>query len=236
MRDHGILAATQEWDTRDTLSDSTLWAARDVSPIDEKVASRTIQILTSAWPFSSGPPRVPAVGETDTLGNIAEQVTRGHWDRERSHTAAIEYFAARGDTEDLIMEYRALIAIDPFDVGSYLTLATFQLEQGDTNGMQSTLLASLRVEPTPVALKALADRALRAGNVREAISLYEELAPLPQSPRERAEAGLGLALAYVKEGRTVQAEAELERVLRIQPSYRPARDLLAMLRRPGGKP
>lgn len=169
MRQRGLLATPEEWAARDTLPDSTLWDERNSSPIDERIATRTIRILTSAWPFSSGPPTVPPADDVDTLESIAAKVTGGLWDRKASHKAAIEYFASRGDMASLILEYRALISF-------------------------------------------------------------------PQSPQERAEAGFGLAHTYLIVGRSTQAEAELEKVIRIQPSFKPALDLLSSLRHAAEKP
>jgi len=44
---HGILAPSPDWARRDTIGDESLWARRGATALDERIADRRIQILTS---------------------------------------------------------------------------------------------------------------------------------------------------------------------------------------------
>ncbi|HEX7571695.1 MAG TPA: hypothetical protein VF514_01275, partial [Bacteroidota bacterium] len=87
IRRLGLISPRKAWKERDTVSDERLWAERPVTPLDERIAARKVEILTSGWPFRNGPPTVSAVGSADTLGQIVEQVTRSPWTWERAHEA-----------------------------------------------------------------------------------------------------------------------------------------------------
>ncbi|MBX2993083.1 MAG: hypothetical protein KF749_18175, partial [Bacteroidetes bacterium] len=50
MRENGLLASADDWTARDTISDSWLWEARSLTEIDERIARRRTEVLTSGWP------------------------------------------------------------------------------------------------------------------------------------------------------------------------------------------
>jgi TolA-binding protein len=93
------------------------------------------------------------------------------------------------------------------------------------------LLASLQVEQTPVAYRALGDVYLKQGKAENAIRYYEEIARFPEDPAAAPENAYMLALAYLVSEKPDAAIRLLERTVNRYPAYRPAQELLAKVRR-----
>jgi Tetratricopeptide repeat len=227
MRDHGLAAMRSEWAARDTLSDSSLWHDRRVTPLDELAAQRRTQILTSGWPFTDQPPRVRSVAAGDTLGQLADNLTRGTLNWLEAHRSAALYYAQRGDTYMQAQEYLAIIDQVPLiDVQVYLRLARLLLGQRRVRELREVLLASLRVEPTILACRALGDIAMRVNDLGEAIEYYSRTIDFPQAAGEQVENRYLLALALSRAGKNQEAITHLQAVLAISPEHQPSRALL----------
>ena len=230
MREMGILASREEWIANDTLSDEVLWNGRHLSQLDELIAARRTEVLTSGWPFKDQYPTVDAIQESDTLRFIAEKASRGIWNWKRAHEEAAEYYERRGEHGEAEHEYRTIINQIPLDVRAYLRLARLQLDQNRIGNARQTLLASLNVEETPLAFRALGDIALRSGRAGDAVKHYERLLKFPQSPKERDENGYLLALAYLQSDNPDSAVSTLEKILRENPANLQAGTLLKRIR------
>lgn len=230
MRARGIIAPPDEWARRDTLTDAAVWDDRRVTPVDERLAERRTEVLTTAWPFQDQEGLVSAIARGDTLGQIADRATRGeiHW--LQVHDAAIEYYQSRHDGAALEREYRAIIAQFPVvDVMPYLQLAHIYLETGRIAAMEDLLRRSLDVKPTLLAYRALGDVALRSHRPVEAERLYAAMFSFALSPPEQVENGYLLAVAHVEAGHPDLARKSLADVLRLKPDHMPAITLLGQL-------
>jgi hypothetical protein len=127
MERMGLIAPGSVWRARDSVSDERLWEERPVTILDEKMAARKVEILTSGWPFRDGVPVVPAVGPRDTLGQIVEQVTRSRWTWERAHEEALAYYRGREEWGSVEKEYRVIVSQTPLDIQPQLGLAHFYM-------------------------------------------------------------------------------------------------------------
>lgn len=227
MREHGLLATRGEWAAADTVPEETLWAERSVTALDEAIAQRRTEVLTSGWPFKTGTPIVEAIPATDTLKTIAEQVTRRKWSWRQGHEAAADFYLSRNDREDATREYRTIIDQLPFaGVQYYLRLAELLLEQKRIGEFAGVLRSSLEVKPTISAYRALGDVALNDGRAAEAVDYYEKMSSFPQSRREQADNQCALALAYHRAGRDREAGLLVGKILELTPGYPPAMKLL----------
>ena len=226
----GLIAPGESWAARDTISDERLWEERPVTLLDERMAARKVEILTSGWPFKAGVPSVPAVSATDTLGQIVEMVTRSRWTWQRAHEETLTYYRGRGEWESVEREYRVIISQTPLDIQPQLSLAHFYMERGRLEEMRTVLASTLEVEPTKLAYRSLGDLALDAGKPAEAVGYYRTLAGFPQEKDEQLENGYLLGLAYAQAGALDSARAEMESVLALKPDYGPAGELLKRLR------
>jgi tetratricopeptide (TPR) repeat protein len=198
-----------------------------VSEIDERIAQRRTEVLTASWPFKSGITIVDAAPKNDTLALIADQVARGKLFWHQAHQDAAHLYELRGDQSNLEREYRILVNQLPMvEVTPYLRLARLLLDQERFPEVRQCLLASLEVQPTILAYRALADIALNSGDAVHAIPFYEKTFTFPQSPDEQAQNGHLLALAYLKADRPEDARARLMKVLSVKPDYKPSVDLL----------
>jgi tetratricopeptide (TPR) repeat protein len=231
MREHGLMATPEEWTKRDTVTDDSLWEHRHQTAVDEFMAARKIELLTSGWPFKSQPQAVAPIQTTDTLRVIADQAIHNQIGWVTAHERAAEYYLRRGDYSNAENEYETIINQLPHNVAAYLTLARLYFEQKAFARAETVLLASLQVEQTPVAYRALGDVYLKQGKSENAIRYYEELARFPEDPAAAPENAYMLALAYLVAARPEPAIRLLERTIDRYPAYRPAQELLAKVRR-----
>ena len=230
MRSRGLLATPEDWSTNDTLSDQALWDERSVTELDEIIAARRTEILTSGWPFVNQYPTVEAVNASDTLATIAERATRGQIDWKLAHELAYNYYVERGDEQQAERELKTIINQIPIDVQSILKLAHLYVQAGRLSDARPLLLRSLDVEKTPLAYRALGDIALRSHQPTEAVTFYEQLSLFPQSAKQRSENGYLLALAYLQANRPQPATRTLERLLQFDPGNTQAVALLNRIR------
>jgi len=230
MRDRSLLATATEWAKRDTMNDEQLWGRRTVTELDEVIARRKVEILTSGWPFSPGPPTVRSIDPLDTLGQIAEQVTRSRWTWQKAHEEALAHYLRVRDDANTEREYRALVGQNPLDIQPQLQLARFYLDRGRVEDMRTLLLGSLEVQETILAYRALGDLALRQHRFEEAAGHYRNTGRFAQTDAERLENGFLQSLAFYRAGEIDSAGFYARRLLAIKPDYPPA---LEMLRRIG---
>jgi transposase len=231
MRIRGLLASGEEWARQDTVSDEGLWERRSLTELDERIARRRTEILTSGWPFRDGVPEVDAVPAADTLGQFAENVTRAQWDWHQAHRAAVDYYVSRKELDNVEREYHVMISQIPYEALYYRKLAKILLDKGELEQVRRLLLKSLEYEKTILAYRALGDIALRNGTPGEAIRYYESTFMFRQSPAEQVENGYLLSVAYARAGKASEARDKLLSVLGIRPDYQPAIQLLEELRR-----
>jgi tetratricopeptide (TPR) repeat protein len=229
IRNNSIGFSQEEWKTGDTLMDEELWQSRSVTQLDEYIAKRRTDILTSGWPFKDQIPIVDAIPSTDTLGQIAEQTTRGYLDWKTAHNKAAKFYELRGDYRNAEMEYRTIVSQIPWSMEGYLSLARSLLLQKKYNDMAQVLHASLEVEPTIQAYRTLGDLAMNDNNPVKAISYYDKMDAFPQTTKERVQNGFVLARAYASAGRVNEAKQRTLEILRLAPDFQPAVELLITL-------
>ena len=229
MAYHGILAPSPDWARRDTIGDESLWARRGATALDERIADRRIQILTSGWPFRDQNPIVPAVADTDTLGQIAEQVTRGRWTWERAHEAALEFEAGRNDIAHTEAEYRVLLHQFPLSPAMHARYGAFLAGCARVAEAKAEFQSSLRLRETALAYRGLGNCALGAGHFPEAMVDFQKSLAFTQSPQEQAGARVMLSLAFLKTGDKPACIAQLQEACRLDPSNRQARTLLQQI-------
>jgi tetratricopeptide (TPR) repeat protein len=237
MQERGFVASPDEWARRDTTPSTTLWSERLVTELDERIGGRRSEVLRATWPFVDGIAVVNAIAPTDTLGQIAEKVSRGRTYWHLAHWDAIRYYDRRGDREALKREYATLISQLPLiDVQPYLQLARLFLDERRIPEVRTLLLASLEVTPTILACRALADLAMGMRQFDTACTYYEKTLAFPQTRNEQAENGHLLALAYYRAGRPDRAMRKVMEVLTLKPDYVPAANLLKELGAGGNPP
>lgn len=237
MREHALCASAAEWEAADTVDETRLWNSRPVTTLDERTAIRRTEILISGWPFASQFPIVDAVNKNDTLGLITEKLTKGQIGWLDAHDEAAKFYLSRGQPDNAEGEYRAVLnQVPQLSVQAYLRLAKTLFDQHKTEEMGKVLRASMEIEPTILACRALGDIALNSRKAPEAIPFYEKMFTFPQSPPEQVENGVLLAQAYALAGRPDDARRELMKVLKLKPDHAGALRLLQSLPRPPGSP
>jgi tetratricopeptide (TPR) repeat protein len=234
MRNHGLLASSEEWTTCDTITDDFLWEHRHVTEVDEILAARKTEYLTSSWPFKNHPSGVTRVEEADTLRFIVEQLARGQIDWQTAHSRAIDYYLHHGDIIKAEKENETIINQFPLDVASYLRLAQLYFNQKEFQKAETILLTSLNIQPIPITYRILGDTYLKERKLEKAIQSYQELDKFPASPAIAAENAYMLAVAYLLSEKPEPAIRILERTVNQYPTYKPAQELLSQVKLLGG--
>jgi tetratricopeptide (TPR) repeat protein len=234
MRTEGLYASSNKWAAVDTMDDQKLWNERSLTKLDERTAERRTEVLISGWPFKEQFPIVDAPDRGDTLAMLADRLTRADIGWLEAHESAASYFLSRRDLQNAAQEYRVIINQLPLlDVKPYLRLARIYLEQAKMNEVGEVLEASLAIEPTILAYRALGDIALQSERPDEAASYYEKTFSFPQSIAEQVENGHLLALAYAQAGQEERARTQTLKVLDLKPDHMPAVKLLRQLSQAG---
>jgi tetratricopeptide (TPR) repeat protein len=229
IRNNSIGFSQEDWNAADTLQDEALWQSRPVTQVDEYIAKRRTDVLTSGWPFKDQIPIVDAISPTDTLGQIAEKTTRGYLDWKTAHNEAAKFYEHRGDFRNAEMEYRTIVSQIPLSIEGYLSLAQSLLIQKKYYDMAQVLRTSLDVEPTIKAYRTLGDLAMNENNPAKAIAYYERMDVFPQTTKEKVQNGFMLARAYASAGRLNEAKQRTLDILRMVPDFQPAVELLITL-------
>lgn len=229
LRDHEFIASAEEWESRDTISDKHLWRERTITDLDERIGTRRIEFLISGWPFVPERKEIRPIHPDDTLGNIVEQVVTSKLVWEQAHIEAAQYYETRGDIANAEQQYLSIINQIPLNVSPYLSLGQFYLRKGRSVDARKILLASLDIEKTPYAYKALGAISVDKGKLTDAIEFLRQAFAFSQTTKERTENGYLLALAFNRAGERGEAIEQLNRVLTINPSYEPAQQSLRLL-------
>ncbi len=232
IRSRGLMATPVEWARRDTIPDAAFWEDRHLTALDERLASRRTEVLITAWPFQEGESPVSAISATDTLGQIADEATRGHIHWLQAHERAVTFYSVQRNLPALEREYRTIINQLPrVNVEPYLQLARLLLDQNRIMEVESTLRQSLLVRPTLLAYRALGDIAARTSRPAEAAEHYSRMFTYTLSPPEQVENGYLLALALYRSGRSDLALQRIQAVLRLRPDHLPSVQLMAEINR-----
>ena len=235
MREQGLLASREEWDSAGTVNEDSLWAGRSMSALDERIAQQNVALLTSGWPFRDHVPVIPSVAADDTLGRIALQVVTLKLNWREGHEEAITYYQTRREWSDVIEEYRTLISQDPLNLELYFDLAKVCLRDHRYDAMAGALKRSINVYPTLQAYRTLGDILLQKGDAAGSLAYYLKTDDFAQGDQERLQNGYAIAFAYAESGDLSRAEDRLLAILKSQPQYQPARVLLADVRRRQGR-
>ena len=234
MREHQLMASAGEWNVADTLNEDRLWNARNVTLLDDRAAARSVEILTSAWPFRGEAVSPPEIPPGDTLGRIAGELATGHIDWNKAHEQAIAFYEHRGDLAGEAAEYEAMISEIPLDLQLYLDLAKVYFRAKRFDALAGTLLRSLDIYPTLQAYRTLGDVfLLQQGDPAGSLKYYERMGDFAQSPQERLQNDFALCYAYAKAGEIAKAKERLQGMLAVHPGFAPAQELLRELNHSG---
>ena len=227
MRGNGLFADKSRWEMNDTVPDESLWQKRGLTELDERSALRRTEFLTASWPFSEQDRSVPQ--PRDTIGVIIDGLLDGRIAWEQAHVAAAEYYEREGDLMKAEKEYRALILMIPVNVSPYLRLGRLYMKEREAELARNIFEKSLNVEPTAYACRGLGTIAIDSGNPRKAIAYLERAVSLSGSTSDRIQSSYLLALAYGRAEMIKEAVSQLQSILRTQPGFKPAQELLRRL-------
>ena len=227
MHQQAILFGHDVWDRCDTVSEEELWDAAPITKLDERIAERNTEVLTSSWPFVDRAHEPMPIAANDTIGEIADQLVHLSLDWKRAHELAIAEYQRRGAWAEVVNEYRALVSEIPLDLELQMNLVKAQYRIHDLPGMEATLLRSLAIYPTLQAYRTLGDVKMQQGDPAGALPYYEKMGAFPQSAEEQLQNGGVLALALMQSGKLQQAKGLLENLVRSYPRVPQLQSMLA---------
>ncbi len=229
MEAHGVLLSKEEWRSRDTIAPMAVWAERHVTPLDERIGNRKTEIVTAGWPFVQQDEVLQGISPLDTLGLLAENVTRGNWTWRQAHEQAATYYAQRKEFLNAAEEMRTIALTYLQDAGACQRWARFALRAGAHGEGRKALALVLLRAPDAESAKMLGDLELAEGKYASAESRYRtSLALSPPRPLE-VQAHYARSLALLKMGRLDSCIDELRTVLTLDPRNSEARALLSQL-------
>lgn len=226
MRESGLLATRQEWNSADTLNEEDLWKNRCVTDLDEQMAVQSVKVITSGWPFKTQSATIEFIPLTDTLNWIAQSLAVGKLGWLDAHMQAISFYRQQGNWTNAEWEYKTIVTMYPHLIEPYLNLASIYFQQRRFDEMKTILLHSLQIEPTLQACSALGHIMLDKGDPVGALKYFEKMDSFVQDPNEKLQNGYVISIAYVKAGEFQKAKARLNEILRISPDFQPALKLL----------
>lgn len=137
--------------------------------------------------------------------------------------------ASANHLNDAVEQYRMAVALDPASKEARLGLSAALIKQGKAADAIGHLQAALALDPEfAEAHNVLGAALVVAGNVQGAETEYSEALRLKPN---LVTAHFNLAMLLIKQGRIAPARSHLERASAIDPGYRPAQQLLEVLRR-----
>ncbi len=224
MRENQMLGSEDQWKARDTVSDSTLWTAGALSPVDEYAAEKRMNMLTSGWPFKKSE-RIPYIPREWHFEEIIDRLVYGKTTWEEAHVAAAEYFNASRRTAECEKEYRTITDQLPYNVSAYLFLGQMYLREKDEARASGIFERSLRVEKTSYALRSLGMMALERNDLSSAMTRFQESREVSTEDNDIVASLYLLALAHSRQHDNGAALVLIDSALALKPSYLPVLEL-----------
>ncbi len=229
MERNGILVSPADWRRRDSVDPQMIWQRRPVTALDERIGRRKTAVLRSGWPFVQRPVPLDEIPTSDTLGTIAENVTRGRWDWRHAHEAAALYYAGRSEFVNACAELRSVALVFQRDPEAYKRWARFALRAGLNSEARQALALCQSNSPDAESTKMLGDLMLADGEYEDAEHLYQSALDFVPPLAMQIQIHYARALALLKLRRGNDCIQELHSVLALDPQHRDANALLSQL-------
>ncbi len=224
MKEHKFIV--EEWPSEADESWGTIQREWGYTSLDSLYGQLRIHILKGGWPFhpKAAPNRAllnyRPISLADTLAVRIWQ--ENNYSLERAHVDLAGYYERANEFHKAFLEYRALIALTPFNASPYLRAADMLLKTQDLEEALVYLEKSLQLEETVFAIKWIGQIYLLQQRTDEAIPYLEKAYRLTPSDPQLL---FNLAGAYALVGRYESSYSLLEKLLKISPGYPDARML-----------
>lgn len=148
-----------------------------ITPFDSVYASLSIRHLKDSWPFQ--PKALPNnfmqnFHPQNQIEKIAYQVLEEDKFPEEGHILLGEYYEKTGDLEKAFLEYNALIASFPNEIGFYKKASSLLMKNKEYKKAEELLLESLKYKENYYAYKWLGQMAMLDKNFSKAIVFLEK--------------------------------------------------------------
>ncbi len=149
-----------------------------VSELDERIAYHRVRLLTSGWPFVTGPPPdgYPAAYQpADRIDQLAFEVVhaRKRWDQAKLEIA--EFYMENGEFELALQEYEGLVRDQPYNHSPYIFAGRLLLQvMNDFERARPHFENAWRINPSNYAARMLGSIEVNDGNYERGIELLEK--------------------------------------------------------------
>ncbi|MFZ5516125.1 MAG: tetratricopeptide repeat protein [Candidatus Zhuqueibacterota bacterium] len=208
-----------------------------VTLIDRAIGDKKIEQLTSGWPYSKKvTATIPADPQTATMVELlVSQYSSQQISWNEAHNRLAGYYGDRGMFPQAVNEYQAVIKVVPENYFPYFKIGNLFFIQNQHDLAEQWFNLAFKLNsggafiPAKLGMVYLMkkDYASAVSNFQQALSLDKKQNQL--SNDEKILAHYYLAVSYVSTKQPALAKAELEQVLRLDPSHANARQLSGLL-------
>ncbi len=191
-----------------------------VSELDERIAYHRVRLLTSGWPFVTGP-SPDGYPASYNPSNRADQLafdvvhTNKRWDQAKLEIA--EYYTEHGEFELALNEYEGLVRDQPYNHSPYVFAGRLLLQvMQDFERARPHFENAWRINPSNYAARMLGSIEVNDGNYERGIVLLEKA--LEFNPDD-VQALFNLSGALALSGDLETAYATAEKLNTMQPGF-----------------
>jgi tetratricopeptide (TPR) repeat protein len=191
-----------------------------LTELDERIAYHRVRLLTSGWPFVTGPPPDGYPGTYQPSGRIDQLAfdvvhTNKRWDQAKLDVA--DYYAGHGEFELALNEYEGLIRDQPYNYSPFVFAGRLLLQvMNDFERARPHFENAWRINPSNYAARMLGSIEVNDGNYDRGIHLLEKA--LEFNPDD-IQALFNLSGAQALSGDLETAYVTAQRLDRIQPDF-----------------
>lgn len=231
LAESGFIEARDRWHWDLQKSEKEYRERVGVTELDSVTASIRLYVLMNSWPFTQTGTSVHRFSATTHLEQLAKSVLLRKTTWEQAHVTLAETYEREGRLPEAAREYRALRMGTPHNVSPYLREGRLLLSLGRHREAEEVFRRSLRIEPSFIGYQGLAFVLANRGDYRSAVDGFRRALEMGQGVTRESllETKRMLAAALASMGDLAGATNELQSLLRAQPDYRPALELLEQL-------
>ena len=237
MHENDGVAPKAQWNLDRNLSDEEYWRTAAVTPLDDAIAKMRTELLRKSWPFQQT--ELPDSLRLPELATPIDTITYYHVGDRMSWTTAhqkvAEFLARQRQYEAAKNEYKAVLGIEPDNLNAHLGIAELYALQKEFDGAVEWLKTAMKLHPeSPYPPARLGLVALAKQDNEAAVNYFTHARVLQEagaamSPAEFLEVKYHLAAAYAFAGERLKSKTLLRQILKENPSYAEAQQLIDQL-------
>ncbi|MGH7596507.1 MAG: tetratricopeptide repeat protein [bacterium] len=237
MHENDCVAPRSQWDLERNLSDEEYWRNAAATPLDDAIGRMRVELLRKSWPFQ--PTELPDSLRLPKLATPIDSITYDHVsgriDWATAHQKVAELLARQRQYDAAKNEYKAVLGVEPENLDAHLGIAGLYVLQKEFDGAAEWLKTAMKLHPaSPYPPARLGMVALAKQDNEAAVNYFTHAKVLQEAgkampPAEFLEVKYHLAAAYAFAGERLKSKTLLQQILKENPSYAEAQQLIDQL-------